>query len=53
MPKTSARLLARLSLLQTRRDRSGLADRLDISVSILVLDQPRRHRRTPLAAAGD
>ncbi|GAA2712147.1 helix-turn-helix transcriptional regulator [Actinoplanes palleronii] len=43
MPKTSARLLALLSLLQTRRDWSGtlLADRLDISLRTVRRDVDR------------
>ena len=43
MPKTSARLLALLSLLQTRRDWSGtvLADRLDVSLRTVRRDVDR------------
>jgi predicted DNA-binding transcriptional regulator YafY len=43
MPKTSARLLALLSLLQSRRDWSGtvLADRLDISLRTVRRDVDR------------
>ncbi|PZG23875.1 transcriptional regulator [Micromonospora craterilacus] len=53
MPKTSARLLALLSLLQTRRDWSGtvLADRLDISVRTVRRDVDRlRELGYPIAA---
>jgi predicted DNA-binding transcriptional regulator YafY len=43
VPKTSARLLALLSLLQTRRDWSGtvLADRLEISLRTVRRDVDR------------
>jgi predicted DNA-binding transcriptional regulator YafY len=53
MPKTSARLLALLSLLQTRRDWSGtlLADRLDISLRTVRRDVDRlRELGYPIAA---
>ncbi len=53
MPKTSARLLALLSLLQTRRDWSGavLADRLDISLRTVRRDIDRlRDLGYPIAA---
>jgi predicted DNA-binding transcriptional regulator YafY len=54
MPKTSARLLALLSLLQTRRDWSGtvLAERLDISLRTVRRDVDRlRELGYPIAAA--
>jgi predicted DNA-binding transcriptional regulator YafY len=53
MPKTSARLLALLSLLQTRRDWSGtvLADRLDVSLRTVRRDVDRlRELGYPIAA---
>ncbi|MEU4559429.1 YafY family protein [Actinoplanes sp. NPDC023936] len=53
MPKTSARLLAVLSLLQTRRDWSGtaLADRLDVSLRTVRRDIDRlRELGYPIAA---
>nr|BFE59604.1 WYL domain-containing protein [Dactylosporangium thailandense] len=53
MPKTSARLLALLSLLQTRRDWSGtvLADRLNISLRTVRRDVDRlRELGYPIAA---
>ena len=53
MPKTSARLLALLSLLQTRRDWSGtlLAERLDISLRTVRRDIDRlRELGYPIAA---
>ncbi|MET0424443.1 MAG: YafY family protein [Actinoplanes sp.] len=53
MPKTSARLLALLSLLQSRRDWSGsvLADRLDISLRTVRRDVDRlRELGYPIAA---
>ncbi|MBU2667291.1 WYL domain-containing protein [Actinoplanes bogorensis] len=53
MPKTSARLLALLSLLQTRRDWSGsvLAERLDISLRTVRRDVDRlRELGYPIAA---
>lgn len=53
MPKTSARLLALLSLLQARRDWSGalLADRLDISLRTVRRDIDRlRELGYPIAA---
>ncbi|MEU4620466.1 YafY family protein [Actinoplanes sp. NPDC023801] len=53
MPKTSARLLALLSLLQTRRDWSGtvLAERLDISLRTVRRDVERlRELGYPIAA---
>ena len=53
MPKTSARLLALLSLLQTRRDWSGtvLADRLDTSLRTVRRDIDRlRELGYPIAA---
>ncbi|GAA4194655.1 WYL domain-containing protein [Streptosporangium oxazolinicum] len=53
MPKTSARLLALLSLLQTRRDWSGtvLADRLGISLRTVRRDVERlRELGYPIAA---
>ncbi|GAA0573746.1 WYL domain-containing protein [Paractinoplanes ferrugineus] len=53
MPKTSARLLALLSLLQTRRDWSGrvLADRLDVSLRTVRRDVDRlREIGYPIAA---
>jgi predicted DNA-binding transcriptional regulator YafY len=54
MPKTSARLLTLLSLLQTRRDWSGevLAERLDISLRTVRRDIDRlRELGYPIAAA--
>ncbi|WP_433074010.1 helix-turn-helix transcriptional regulator [Dactylosporangium sp. CA-052675] len=54
MPKTSARLLALLSLLQTRRDWPGtlLAERLDISLRTVRRDIDRlRELGYPIAAA--
>lgn len=54
MPTTSARLLALLSLLQTRRDWSGavLADRLDVSLRTVRRDVDRlRELGYPIAAA--
>ncbi len=54
MPKTSARLLALLSLLQTRREWSGtvLADRLDVSLRTVRRDVDRlRELGYPIAAA--
>ena len=53
MPKTSARLLALLSLLQSRRDWSGtvLADRLDVSLRTVRRDVDRlRELGYPIAA---
>jgi predicted DNA-binding transcriptional regulator YafY len=53
MPKTSSRLLALLSLLQTRRDWSGtvLADRLDVSLRTVRRDVDRlRELGYPIAA---
>ncbi|MFY1696642.1 MULTISPECIES: helix-turn-helix transcriptional regulator [unclassified Solwaraspora] len=53
MPKTSARLLALLSLLQTRRDWSGaaLVDRLDVSLRTVRRDIDRlRELGYPIAA---
>jgi predicted DNA-binding transcriptional regulator YafY len=53
MPKTSARLLALLSLLQSRRDWSGtvLAERLDISLRTVRRDVDRlRELGYPIAA---
>ncbi|MCA2214987.1 helix-turn-helix transcriptional regulator [Jidongwangia harbinensis] len=53
MPKTSARLLALLSLLQTRRDWSGtvLAERLDVSLRTVRRDVDRlRELGYPIAA---
>lgn len=53
MPTTSARLLALLSLLQTRRDWSGtvLADRLDVSLRTVRRDVERlRELGYPIAA---
>jgi predicted DNA-binding transcriptional regulator YafY len=53
VPKTSARLLALLSLLQTRRDWSGtvLADRLDVSLRTVRRDVDRlRELGYPIAA---
>lgn len=53
MPKTSGRLLALLSLLQTRRDWSGtvLAERLDISLRTVRRDVDRlRELGYPIAA---